>query len=101
MRCTHLDWISHSQHVQGKKVHALGQALDIKTVRGKFTTFERLLNKAAVDACPNCLHLFTHGNIQQYDAGTGLFTGELPSDCQLPQNWAERVSTETQQKKVC
>ena len=74
-------------------MHALGQALDIKAVKGKFTTFENFLNRAAVDACPNCLHLFTHGTIQQYDAGTGLFTGELPGDYQLPQNWVERVST--------
>lgn len=65
--------------------------MDVSSLDCDFVSVDYHLSQAGVDACANCLHLFTHGDVQQFDIGTGHYTGDFPIGWTAPQQWLERV----------
>lgn len=65
--------------------------MDVSSLDCNFVSIDFHLSQAGVDACENCLHLFRHGDVQQFDIGTGHYNGSLPVPWELPQQWEERV----------
>lgn len=82
---------SCSHHVTDQHTCALGQAIDVVKLDCPFIDFGQHLNEAGVDPCRNCIHLFTHGSVQQFDNGTGLITGPSPQGWILSKPWQNRV----------